>query len=354
MAAACAGTASMNPLLAGIRRHRPKWAPVLREIERRLLREAKQIGRNDLGSVEQDRATGLSPTGFLYTEAWAVMLDGLATPNADDESSDEPQREQQREESETERKEAEPPVTKEQVKKARSATATGQWPEVRIGRLPLVVPAPGGLGRKRCAADRGRAPRRIHRLLTDPQRRVFDQKRRGNGGVVLVDGSGSMSLSEQDARDILKAAPGATIAIYACTTGDEPENLWVLADNGKMADQIPERTYGNGVDLPALLWAAKQRQHANAPLMWITDGLVHQANCGWSDRAALECIQATITNGALVRPNVESAIVALRDMASGRKPQRWYPFRWRTTWQRMRGVALPSVTLPTAEMETMR
>ncbi|MFM8236837.1 MAG: hypothetical protein ACKOBG_03645 [Actinomycetota bacterium] len=331
-AAACAGTASMNPFLTGIRRHRRDWAPVLRAIEQRLLKEAKKLPVDELASTGIDHGMGasggLEPRGFRYTEAWAVWLDGLTRKRTDAEESN------------AEEGEDRPPVTPEQVKDAEVEFNASAWPEVRIGKIPLTRNAPGGLGRKRRAADRGRAPRRIHRLLTDPQRRVFDQHRRGNGGVVLVDGSGSMSLTEDDVRRILAAAPGATVAIYACTSGNEPENLWILADRGRMAESIPDRPAGNGVDLPALAWAIGQRQHRTAPVVWITDGIVHKPRCQYSGRAAMECIDAVIANNVICRPHAASAVRALEDLAARRRPKRWWPPVWQRSWRTLRGTTL--------------
>lgn len=352
-AAACAGTASMSPFLVGIRRHQRDWAPVLREIEKRLLREAKKVSCRTLGSTEKVSGSTLAPRGFLYTEAWAVMLDGLANPPVDEDdtadgTSDASGAADGRSDTKTiepgAAKHGAPPVTAQQVKKeCKPEVATGEWPEVRVARLPLTRPAPGGLGRKRRAADRGRAPRRIHRMLTDPQRRVFDQNRRGNGGVVLVDGSGSMRLTEDDVRKILEAAPGATVAVYACSSGREPENLWVLAHRGKMTEKIPDRPAGNGVDFPAIQWALQQRQHSSAPVVWITDGGVHYAGrSGYSHRAALDCTQAAVTNKVIVRPDVETALHALRELAARRTPSRWYPYVWRDSWLTLRGTVLRS------------
>lgn len=327
-AAACAVTASMTPYLRGIRRHRPAWAPVLRSIEARLVGDAKKIGDADLSATERGHeSAGLAPFGFRFAEAWAVMLDGLAhtADQTDDDRLDVA---------------GDAPITPGAVEKARSDLLGNAWPEVRVGRLPLTRHAPGGLGRHRRPADRGRAPRRINRLLTDPQRRIFDQHRRGNGGVVLLDGSGSMSLSNDDVRRILRAAPGATVAIYACTTGREPENLWVLADRGRMAETIPERPNGNGVDVPAIRWAIGQRQHASAPVVWITDGVAHRPDGRYRDRIGVECVDAALAGNVIVRPHVDSAVEALTELAARRRPKRWWPKHWRQSWQRTRGTKL--------------
>ena len=245
-----------------------RMAEPLRAVERWLVRQAGRARRRRLSDCEVAPSTGLAPAGFHFAEAWAVVLDSVARRHlnpggvADGAGIDVPGADVLA-------------ATVEHLdSEVETELASGTWPEVRVGRLPLVRSAPGGLGRSRRPADRGRAPRRVHRLLTDPHRRVFDQYRRSNGGVVLIDGSGSMQLGVQDVRTILEAAPGATVAIYACGTGEEPENLWVLAEQGRMADRIPERPAGNGVDAPAAEWAVRSRQHPRAPVVWITDGWV--------------------------------------------------------------------------------
>lgn len=342
-AAACAGTASMNPYLTGIRRHRREWAPVLREVERHLRRQARKVGREQLADTLPSLRAQLSPAGFLHTEAWAVMLDRIARSRdetAERERAGRSATSPSTGERSAEVDPSEPPVSVDEIRGIAPEVHDGEWGEVRVKRMPLTRPSPGGMGRRRRASDRGRAPRRIHRMLTDPQRRVFDQHRRGNGGVVLVDGSGSMNLTEAHLRQILEAAPGATVAVYACSTGEEPENLWVLADQGRMTEVLPDRPAGNGVDYTAALWAVAQRQHQTAPVVWVTDGIVHTPHGSCSDRARLDCAEVARKHNVVVRPDVESAVVALRQIASRRRVPAWWPYSWREAWKEVLGVTV--------------
>ena len=82
------------------------------------------------------------------------------------------------------------------------------------GKAPLTKMHNGNLGKVKIASPTGRNPRRIHRMLTDPHRRIFDRSKRNSGGVVLIDGSGSMHIESNDILKILNAAPGATVAMY--------------------------------------------------------------------------------------------------------------------------------------------
>lgn len=132
----------------------------------------------------------------------------------------------------------------------------------------------GKLGRKKIATDMGRNPRRIDRMLTDPHRRVFDRYTKGQGGVVLIDQSGSMHLDERDVMALLEAAPGCVIIGYSHQPGSTTvPNVWVLADRGKVASEIREGNGGNGVDGPALRFAQSKRK-AGEPFLWVCDGMV--------------------------------------------------------------------------------
>lgn len=158
-------------------------------------------------------------------------------------------------------------------------------------------------GRANKAAEFGRTLRHPHRLTTDG--RVFSNKRQGVQGTVLIDISGSMSLTTQDVEDIIELLPAATIATYSGLY--VPENRqernsslpWHLADrNGRFGGalqiiargnkqavpregingwkKIPDYhgggyvAGGNSIDGTALLWLEKQK----GPRFWVSDGQV--------------------------------------------------------------------------------
>ena len=194
-------------------------------------------------------------------------------------------------------------------------TEAGSWAQLNVKEQNLTRHVPGGLGKKRIASNMGRNPRRIGRMFTDPQKRIFDRKIKGNGGVVLIDYSGSMSLSEKDVLNIMDAAPGCTVACY--TTN------------------IPRSRGGNGVDHPALVWAIQQKQSGNAPIVWVTDGGVLGPGQGYSDQLSMQCIKTCIKSKVLIRDRVSSAVELLNDIAARKPIKRWWPlYGWAFTGSR--------------------
>lgn len=181
--------------------------------------------------------------------------------------------------------------------------------------LPLTRRVAGRLGRKRIASNTGKDPRRINRMLTDPERRVFDRRAKGLGGVVLIDQSGSMSLSDSDIWDIIKAAPGCVIIGYSHGSRDEP-NCWVLADRGKVVEHVRRGNGGNGVDGPALLFALSKRRNKE-PVIWVCDGYVTAENDGYIKSLAKACAKLVRKHGVHMVENVPSAVTALGRVSRG-------------------------------------
>ena len=355
-----ANSAGLKDFLTGIRRHNREWGDTLREIVKRVEKEIVKSDKNGtLARTDRDPNTGLAPLGFATVERIAEYVDRLANPPQPEEDEDENENEngdaEDKDESTTndggaKRKGANgrpAPVSKEDVKKSRPAEdrvgrngLAPQWAELRVRKLPLTRHAQGGLGKKRRATNIGRNPRRIGRMLIDPERRVFDATKKGNGGVVLIDGSGSMALSTNDIVRIVEAAPGATVAVYSTDSANVKDNLLVLAEKGRMVETLPERHGGNGVDAPALKWAISQRQHRNAPVVFITDGQVHGIRHGYDDMLAMDCINTVLRNKVIVRNNVEEGVKALTEIKSGRKPAKKYPYIWKKTYRNLTGKEL--------------
>lgn len=158
-------------------------------------------------------------------------------------------------------------------------------------------------GRANKASEFGRTLRHPHRLTTDG--RVFSNKRQGVQGTVLIDISGSMSLTTQDVEDIIALLPAATIATYSglYIPGDRQKRgsslPWHFADrNGRFGgalqiiargnkQAVPRKGHngwqvipdyhgggfvsgGNSIDGTALLWLEKQK----GPRFWVSDGQV--------------------------------------------------------------------------------
>lgn len=178
------------------------------------------------------------------------------------------------------------------------------WGEMSIETPPLVIGMPRGMmAPRRRATDTGAVPRNWHRLNTDG--RVFTRnRRRPCGGAVLLDQSGSMSLTADDVQEIIQLYPGVIVAGYA---GDHSRGvLRIIARNGKRAADHDCRIDlgGNTVDGPALRWLAEQP----GPRVWISDGGIVGADGDQSP--GLYADVAAITAAANIKriDNVQSII----------------------------------------------
>lgn len=366
---ATAGTASNKAFLNGVRRHNREWGVILADIAKRAVKEMEKAYKTGtLASTDVDRRTGLAPLGFSHTERIAEWVDRLASivPEEPNEVANESASAGTGESSEEEA----PKRGRGRPKKENPAgghsnrgdtgdgSATGnpykgitpdsyqgmgsipQWGELRIERCPMPKQTKGNIGKKRTASNIGRAPRRIHRLLTDPEKRIFDKVSRGAGGVVIIDGSGSMSFTHDQIRKMVENAPGATVAVYTERSQSEA-NMWIVADKGRMVSELPDKFgHGNGVDFPAIEWAVKNRQSSRSPIIWVTDGGVCPSHGGYSDTMAMQCINFCMKNNIIVLPYVEEAVDALGKMKNGAKVKSKWPFQFKLTYRSKMGVEL--------------
>ncbi len=154
----------------------------------------------------------------------------------------------------------------------RGAGASVAVGHMKIARPPLVVRQAtvlrAGVGRRRAATEGARLAR-PDRLALD--RAIFDRRGSGGGGTILVDTSGSMSLSASDVEALVRAAGGlAVVAIYS-GRADEGE-LRIVARADRRVSHAYFEPYGSGniIDLPALEWLARQP----TPRLWVSDGCV--------------------------------------------------------------------------------
>lgn len=112
--------------------------------------------------------------------------------------------------------------------------------------------------------------REVWRIGTDQQ--IFGSWRRRKGGSVLLDCSGSMSLSKSDIEELVHSAPAVVVALYSGNS--DSGVLRVVVKGGRMADDsmiCAPAGGSNCVDGPCLSeWLAKQPQ----PRIWVSDGLV--------------------------------------------------------------------------------
>lgn len=193
------------------------------------------------------------------------------------------------------------------------------WATLVIDRnVPLTRKLSGRLGRKRIASNIGVNPRRIDRMLTDPERRVFDRTIKGTGGVVLIDQSGSMHLSESQVMQLVEAAPGCVIIGYsheARSTGKP--NAWILANRGAVCSKVRPGNGGNGVDGPALVLAQKMRKKGE-PLVWVCDGMVTVSDDNEAPFVLRKwCVNFVRKHNVHMVHSVDAGIEALRKASSG-------------------------------------
>jgi hypothetical protein len=369
---ATAGTASNKSFLNGVRRHNREWGVILTDIAKRAVKEMdKAYKTGTLASTEVDKRTGLSPLGFSHVERIAEWVDRLASivPEEPTESIAESTGAGAGEGESENAGESQAPRKRGRPKKhnpagghsnaggAGAGSATGnpykgitpdqysgvtppQWGELRIERCAMPKHTKGNIGKKRIASNMGRAPRRIHRLLTDPEKRIFDKVSRGTGGIVVIDASGSMSFTHDQIRQMVENAPGATVVAYT-DRGNTGPNMWVIADKGKMVNELPDVFgHGNGVDFPAIEWAVKNRQSSRSPIIWVTDGGVCPTSGGYSDMLGMQCINYCIKNNIIVLPYVTEAVDALKKMKNGVKVKSRWPFQFKMTYRHKMGVEL--------------
>lgn len=311
MLTATAGTKGASDFLRGVAKHDPEMARLLRKVQN----ELKKMWRNDLknrgtkriGStnVKQD---GCMPDGFHeFTGKYAKYVQRLIRNEDSDSQGDDD----------------EPAIpTENEIKRGNKSGSFARLIELKV---PKPVKVDGRIGRKRVATDIGRNPRRINRLLTDPDKRVFDKRTRGKGGVVLIDQSGSMHLEDDDIWKIIEHAPGCVIIGYSHRPGStDTPNVWVIAERGRVAESVPNGNSGNGVDGPAIRFAAKHLR-TGEPFIWVCDGIVTD---GASDHPYanlyIECADLVKKHRIHMVEDVEEAVNALKRAARGdRLPRRF-------------------------------
>lgn len=196
----------------------------------------------------------------------------------------------------------------------RRATKKVPWGKMRVETPSRPKRVDGYIGKGRLASEEGVIPRFAHRLLVDG--RIFSRIRRQRGGSVLVDGSGSMSLTNEDLKKILSHSPGAIVACYSGNTHDGV--LRVLAQDGR---QVDEKWIGapaggaNVIDKPALEWLSKQAK----PRIWVCDGQVTGVGDRQSAINTLECEALCRQRGITRRDNVGLAVELLQKLNHHRR-----------------------------------
>lgn len=321
-----ANTKGARDFIAGVKTVDEDLAKGLRELEKAVTktyssivrRHGERVAAEIVGSTRPCESEGWQgyTSGYRdFTIPLAKLLDrtvdALTPPPGDDDSDGDGN-------------EAGQNNTKKNAQERAKQAIKGNWG--RWGALLLdteVRPTKavrGSLGRKRVATNVGRSPRRMNRMLTDPQRRIFDRTVRGTGGVVLIDCSSSMHLSVEEIEQMMEASPGCTIIGYTHKrrSTDIP-NIWFLARDGKRVENVPERRHGNGIDGPALRFAIDHARRGE-PIVWVCDGRVTSCDDDQTyDNLSDECARLVAKHKVHMAYDVPKGVTALKRIANGER-----------------------------------
>lgn len=194
---------------------------------------------------------------------------------------------------------------------------SNRWYPLYVSKPELPLAHTGKLGRRVMYTDTGRAIKNIGRLFSDPEERIFTRKTRALGAVVVIDCSGSMSLSEKDIDDMISVSAGATVLCYSSDSRpshDNP-NAYIVARKGRRVRKLPYFHGGNGVDAPALMYGIKVlRESSRQPVIWISDEMVtgRGDSGGVSHREETNKIKQRY--GVIVCSNADIAIRKLKQL----------------------------------------
>lgn len=298
---AVAGTKAGTDFLRGLKSSNPEMAKSAGEVQKQIKKLWKQKSRGGVAAIAStDPYEGVTKGFARFTVPLARLLTSLLIQEGGYQAD-----------------EGEGVPTAGEVR-ARATGRAGAFAQLIELEVPKPKAVDGKFGRKRIATNIGKNPRRINRMLVDPERRVFDRNAKGRGGVILIDQSGSMHLNDKDVWEIIEHAPGCVIIGYSHRAGsDSIPNVWVIADRGKVAEKFPDGNGGNGVDGPAIRFAASKRRKGE-PFIWVCDGYVTDGE-GDNCYANLdqECANLVVKNNIHMVPDVEGAVAALKKVAQG-------------------------------------
>ena len=317
-----AGTKAFDSFASGIRSVNPQWSKNLRalnkEIKKIFNEPTMELGNTAIYHVDSDINI---PSGFIHS-----IYAARAASNFMSDSYKAPREMREAREAEDEELASNYGVPKglerdEMPHDSSDLEAEGipndyefdtdegtGFDNLRIDdTLLLTVEVEGYMRRRRKARQSGIRVSYPSRMLTDPQRRVFGQKVKVKGGVVVIDISGSMSLQQKDLDAIVEAAPASLILAYSSNV-DAEFNAWILANRGWRVRDIPSiGNVGNGVDGPALTWAIRHRKF-NEPIVWVCDGLVTNRHDRYNEELAIECAKLVKKHRMIMIPSVDEAV----------------------------------------------
>lgn len=296
-------TKAFNSFLTGVRSVSREWADELRRMSNEIS-SIKDAGRYTLASTRsasittRDKDEVIIPWGYRYTIDIARSAQKFfkSDPQGNDLVKDEGKQESEEFDTST-------------------SEVNAFAPLIIDGRVALTTDVSGFLHRKKRSAVYGKRLLYPERMLTDPYRRVFGSKVKADGGVILIDVSGSMSLSEEDIEAILTAAPGALIMAYSHSPSSTGiPNLFILADRGKRVKRLRDVKYhngGNGVDGPALEYAIKRRK-GSEPLIWVCDGVVTDCHDHFSYELTSQCARLVKKHKIVVQGSMDVLLDSIK------------------------------------------
>jgi len=329
------GTKAFDSFASGVRSVNPEWSTALRKLNKRLIGtfngSAADLGDTSPCSYGDDLK---GPVGFQNTlyAANAVrdyLSDGYQAPQEMREMTKKSEDERAAKYGKTDKVDYEKnTLGDEQIDLDDSdipddfefSHDDGGFAELIIDdTMPLTVEVNGYMRRKRRGMTSGRRVTYPSRMLTDPNRRVFGTKVKVKGGIVVVDISGSMSLSQEDIEAIVEAAPAAVIIAYSYCGSGVP-NAWILANRGwRVRDVGSIGGRGNGVDGPALTWAIRHKKH-NEDIVWVSDGQVTTERDGQNDEIVTQCAKLIKKHRIIMIPSVREAVAMFKNGKLVNKP----------------------------------
>lgn len=184
-------------------------------------------------------------------------------------------------------------------------SSPGRWCPMMTIEAPFKTTIRNEMARRRVRYGLEGPFRYPHRISPAGDGSCFSRKRKTLGGTLLIDCSGSMSLSSGDIAHIIDLLPASLIAGY---DGDGHTGyLMIFAREGKMIDLRDISSYlgcsGNCVDGPALEWLIKQKK----PHIWVSDGMVTGEHDHMSSNLHYEAHSLVVRNRVIQLPNLELA-----------------------------------------------
>jgi len=192
-----------------------------------------------------------------------------------------------------------------------------RWARAILSKPELSIAHTGLMGRRIKANKEGKFVRDLGRIISDPEQRIFGRKTRALGGVVVVDCSGSMSLTDEEMKDIMGASSGCTVIAYSDHGDNNGEpNVWLVARMGRQVRELPPFPGGNGVDLPALRYGISLR-HGNCPMIWISDTQVTGTRDACTEDLRKETLQYCKKKNIHIAYDCEQAVKLLKRLQRG-------------------------------------